>query len=278
MYQNLQVSRDGEIAVVAVNRPKALNALNTDTLKELGAAVEEVRSDPAVRGVIITGAGNRAFVAGADIGELAAKDPIAAREFVQLGQGVLNRIESSPKLVVAAVNGYALGGGCELAMACHIRAAAAQAQFGQPEVGLGIIPGFGGTQRLPRLVGKGRALEMLIGGAPIDAAEAFRIGLVNCVIPAWKTDETGREVTDDKGRRVFDSDKFLGEVKRMVKGFLTKGPAATALIIEAVNRGLEVPLAEGLALEADLFGVVYATPDRKEGLAAFLEKRAPKFS
>lgn len=276
-YNNLVVEIKDGIAVVTINRPRQLNALNTATIAELGIAIDQLGVDPEVRGVILIGAGDKAFVAGADISELAEKDSLMAREFALLGQRVLSKIEHLPKITVAAVNGFALGGGCELAMACHLRVAASHAKFGQPEVGLGIIPGFGGTQRLPRLIGKGRALEILLGGGMIDAAEAFRIGLANCVLDTPMKDAEGKVVTDEKGRPRFDRDAFLGQVKTMVKGFLSKGPIASAYIIEAVNRGLERDLEEGLALEADLFGLVYATQDRVEGLKAFLEKREARF-
>lgn len=276
-YHNITVDLEEAIAIITINRPRQLNALNTTTIVELGLAIDRLGGDTAIRGVIITGAGDKAFVAGADIGELAEKDPLMAREFALLGQRVLSKIENLPKIVIAAVNGFALGGGCELAMACHLRVAAPHAQFGQPEVGLGIIPGFGGTQRLPRLVGKGRALELLLGGGMIDAAEAFRIGLVNCVVDTPMKNSEGTILVDEKGRPRFDREAFLSEVKRMLQGFLSKGPIATNFILEAVNRGLERDLEEGLALEADLFGLVYATQDRVEGLGAFLEKRKANF-
>ncbi len=277
-FKNLILTIEDHIAVLTINRPKSLNSLSSETVNEISWAFDILSSDTSVKGVIVIGAGDKAFVAGADISELAQKDTISGREFALMGQRALNKIETLAKPVVAAVNGFALGGGCELAMACHMRVAAAHAKFGQPEVGLGIIPGFGGTQRLPRLVGKGRALELLLGGGMIDAAEAYRIGLVNCVLDTPKKDEKGDIVKDDKGRPVFDRDAFLFEVKRMLKGFLAKGPVALAYVIEAVNRGLEHDLEEGLKLEADLFGVIYATDDCKEGLKAFLEKREAKFT
>ena len=276
-YENIILNIDAGIATVAVNRPKVLNALNGATVAELSVALERIAGDSSVRGVILTGAGDKAFVAGADIGELATKNPRAAKEFALAGQALLNRIERLPEPVVAAVNGFALGGGCELAMACHMRVAAYHAKFGQPEVGLGIIPGFGGTQRLPRLVGKGRALELLLGGGIIDAAEAYRIGLANCVVEAFKRDGEGKPLLDDKGRKIFDAELFQSEAKRMLRGFLAKGPLAVASVLEAVNRGLDADLEEGLRIEADLFGLVYASSDRQEGLTAYLEKREPKF-
>jgi enoyl-CoA hydratase len=277
-FRNILYHCADGIATVVINRPKALNALNSETVAEIGRVFDLAAADSAVKGVILTGAGGKAFVAGADIGELAAKNAMSGREFVLAGQAALNKIENCPKPVIAAVNGFALGGGCELAMACHMRVAASHAKFGQPEVGLGIIPGFGGTQRLPRLVGKGRALELLLGGGMIDAAEAYRIGLVNCVVAAWKKGPDSEELTDDKGRKIYDDDLFQGEVKRMLKGFLTKGPIALSYALEAVNRGLEGDLEEGLKLEADLFGLLCATQDMKEGLSAFIDKREPKFT
>lgn len=277
-FNNILIEQDGAVATVVINRPKSLNSLSTDTLTELGLAFDQVLADKSVFGIILTGAGDKAFVAGADIAELAQKTPITAREFAQHGQSILNKIEQSPKPVIAAVNGFALGGGCELSMACHLRVAAKHARFGQPEVGLGVIPGFGGTQRLPRLVGKGRALELVLGGGMIDAGEAYRIGLANCVVDAVKTDGEGKPILDEKGRTQFDREKFLREVKRMMLGFLNKGPVALAYSIEAINRGLEHDLEEGLRLEADLFGLIYATADTKEGLSAFNEKREAKFT
>lgn len=276
-YTQITLAVEDGIATVTINRAKSLNSLNSETIAEIGLAFDEIAADSAVRGVILTGAGDKAFVAGADIAELTQKNPITARQFAHLGQGVLNKIENLPMPVIAAVNGFALGGGCELSMACHLRVAAAHAKFGQPEVGLGVIAGFGGTQRLPRLVGKGRALEILLGGGMIDAAEAYRIGLANCVVEAWKLDAEGKPILDEKGRKQFDRDGFLAQVAKMLKGFLAKGPVALAYSIEAVNRGLEHDLAEGLKVEADLFGLIFATADAKEGTTAFVEKREAKF-
>lgn len=255
-YQLLTFDVADRIATITVNRPDKLNALNDATIAELGQAIDEARSREDVAGVILTGAG-RAFVAGADISELSAQSPFDARARSSRGQEVFRRFETSPKPVVAAVNGFALGGGCELAMACHIRLASEHAKFGQPEVKLGIVPGYGGTQRLPRLVGKGRALQLLLTGEIIDASEAVRIGLANAVHPAAE---------------------LLGAARRLLTTVLAQGPQAVALCLEAVDRGLELPLAEGLLIEADYFGLCASTADMREGMQAFLEKRAPAFT
>jgi enoyl-CoA hydratase len=256
-YQTLLFDvRDG-IAVVTINRPDKLNALNDQVMAELGQAADRITSEDAIRGVILTGAGSKAFVAGADIADLAKQGPFDGKARALRGQGVLRRIETCGKPVVAAVNGFALGGGCELAMACHIRIASDTAKFGQPEVKLGIAPGYGGTQRLPRLVGKGRALQLILTGEMIDAAEAYRIGLVNKVVPAAE---------------------LAAESEKLVRGILAMGPLAVRLSLEAVERGLDMSMEEGLLLEANHFGLLAATADMKEGLTAFLEKRAPKFS
>jgi enoyl-CoA hydratase len=248
--------RDG-IAFVTINRPDKLNALNDQVMAELGQAADRITSDDAIRGVILTGAGPKAFVAGADIADLAKQGPFDGKARALRGQGVLRRLETCGKPVVAAVNGFALGGGCELAMACHIRIASDTAKFGQPEVKLGIAPGYGGTQRLPRLVGKGRALQLILTGEMIDAAEAYRIGLVNRVVPAAE---------------------LAAESEKLVRGILAMGPLAVRLSLEAVERGLDMSMDEGLLLEANHFGLLAATADMKEGLTAFLEKRAPKFA
>jgi enoyl-CoA hydratase len=247
--------RDG-IAVVTVNRPDKLNALNDAVMEELSAAFTALADDRSVRGVILTGAGDKAFVAGADIGELAEQSPVSGQERSRRGQAVLDRIEGLGKPVIAAVNGFALGGGCELALACHVRVAAGSARLGTPEVKLGIMCGYGGTQRLARLVGKGRALEMLLTGDMVDAAEALRIGLVNRVVP---------------------KEKLLDESQALLRKMLANGPLSLRFTLEAVNRGLEMPLGEGQAFEATLFGLIATTDDMKEGTRAFLEKRPPKF-
>jgi enoyl-CoA hydratase len=244
------------IATLTVNRPDKLNALNDATMQELGQAIEQLRADYQVSGIIVTGAG-RAFVAGADITELREKSPTEALQLARRGQYVFRRFETSPKPVIAAVNGFALGGGCELAMACHVRVASEAAKFGQPEVKLGTIPGYGGTQRLARLVGRGRALQLLLTGEMIDCAEAYRIGLVNRVVPA--------------GESVVDA------ARAILRVMLTNAPLALAECINVVDRGVDIPLEESLALEAAAFGLLTATDDAREGISAFLEKRAPAF-
>ena len=255
-YENLSVSDTDHIRRIAVNRPSKLNALNTATMVELDRAVADIEADPGVHGVVITGSGDKAFVAGADIAELAALGPVQAKEFALRGQAVFNRIERLPVPVVAAVNGYALGGGCELAMACHLRVAARNAVFGQPEVKLGLIPGYGGTQRLPRLVGRGRALDLLLTGRNVTAEEAERIGLANLVCePAELEDAVA---------------KLLGQI-------LANGPLAVGHCLEAVGAGLDMALEDALLLEATLFGVGAASEQMREGTAAFLEKRRPDF-
>ncbi|HSA55880.1 MAG TPA: enoyl-CoA hydratase-related protein [Gemmatimonadaceae bacterium] len=255
-YENLALAVDHRVATLTVNRPDKLNALNAATIGELDRAIDELRSREDVGGIIVTGA-QRAFVAGADIGELARQTPGDARLRSQRGQAVFSKFETCPKPVIAAVNGFALGGGCELAMACHVRIASDTAKFGQPEVKLGLIPGYGGTQRLPRLVGRGRALQLLLTGELIDAREAWRIGLVNHVVPG---------------------DELLPAAAAMLRQMLANGPLALASCIAAVNEGAARPLAEALALEAAAFAELAATTDMQEGTAAFLEKRPPQFA
>jgi enoyl-CoA hydratase/carnithine racemase len=254
--QNLLYEKKGAIATVTVNRPNVLNALNQQTWKELRTVFEDARDDSEIRGVVLTGAGDKAFVAGADISELAHLTAVEAEGSSSFGQGVLDLIENLGKPVVAAVNGYALGGGCETAMACTIRIAAEHAKFGQPEVSLGLIPGGGGTQRLPRLVGKGRALQLILSGGMIDAGEAYRIGLVNEVVPAGD---------------------LLTRAEAILKQIFANAPIAVKFSIEAVNRGLETNLSDGLSLEASLFGLCAGTDDKAEGTSAFLAKRPPQF-
>jgi len=255
-FAHLTLDVDGRIATLTVNRPDKLNALNDALMTELGQAIDEIIRRDDIAGVILTGAG-RAFVAGADISELATQGPIGAKQRALAGQAVFTRFSRSPKPVIAAVNGFALGGGCELAMACHLRLASEHAKFGQPEVKLGIVPGYGGTQRLARLVGRGRALQLLLTGETIDANEAFRIGLVNRLLPAAE---------------------LLPGARKMLEQMMANGPLALALCIEAVDRGLDMPLEEGLMLEANHFGLLASTSDMSEGMRAFLEKRAPAFT
>ena len=255
-FENLLLDRDGATAVVTINRPSVLNALDTATLDELRRAVLEIRHDPDVRAAIITGAGEKAFAAGADIKELAVQRPAEGKERALRGQHVFDLIENLGKPVIAAINGFALGGGCELAMACTLRIAADTARLGQPEINLGIAPGYGGTQRLPRLVGKGVALDLLLTGRQIRAGEALQIGLVNRVVPAAQ---------------------LMVEARAWASELAAKAPLAAQYILEAVTRGLEMPLDKGQFLEATLFGLSASTDDMREGTAAFLEKRAPVF-
>ena len=256
-YQTLLNSVNDGIATVTINRPDKLNALNTQSKAELKSLFTEIKSDNSIDVIILTGAGEKAFVAGTDIKELTVLNSGTGKEMSAKGQEVFDLIENLGKPVIAAVNGYALGGGCELALACHIRIASENAKFGQPEVNLGIIPGYGGTQRLARLVGRGRALQLLLTGEMIDAAEAFRLGLVNRVVPA------AENVTD--------------AARSMLRTMLANGPGAVAACIAVVNRGLDVSLEEALALEAAEFGRLAGTADMREGTEAFLEKRAPNF-
>ena len=254
--ENVLYEKKDGIAYVTLNRPKVLNALNQRTWQDLRAAFEDARDDATVRGIILTGAGDKAFIAGADISEIAHITAVDAEQSSRYGQDVLTLIENLGKPVIAAVNGFALGGGCETAMACTIRVASEHSRFGQPEVTLGIIPGGGGTQRLPRLVGKGRALQIILSGAMIAAQEAYRIGLVNEVVPA----------TD-----------LIPRAEAILKQIFANAPVAIRFSLEAVNRGLETSQAEGMALEAALFGLCAGTEDKGEGTQAFLQKRAAKF-
>ncbi|PYS23244.1 MAG: enoyl-CoA hydratase [Acidobacteria bacterium] len=256
MFENLIYEKKNGLAYVTVNRPAVRNALNAQTIRELKSAFEQAKSDDEVRVVILTGAGDKAFVAGADINELATQTPVAGKEFALAGQAVFDSIERLGKPVIAAVNGYALGGGCELAMACTFRIASENAVLGQPEVKLGIIPGYGGSQRLPRLVGKGRALQILLTGDMVPAAEALRIGLVNQVVPQAE---------------------LMSTVESIARKIMANAPVALRLCIEAVNRGMEMTTDEGQFLEASLFGLCCATDDMKEGTRSFLEKRPPDF-
>jgi enoyl-CoA hydratase len=247
--------KDG-LAFVTINRPQKLNALNADVINELFEVFHQIKTDDAVKAVLITGAGDKAFISGADIQELALLNPMTGKEKMQKGHALFNLIENIGKPVIAAVNGFALGGGCELAMACTIRFASADARFGQPEVNLGVIPGYGGTQRLSRLVGKGRALELILSGDMIHADEAYRIGLVN---------------------KVYPKDKLMEEAEAFCRKLMSKGSIALQCAMEALHKGLNQTLEDGLNLESNLFGLLCSTADMKEGLTAFLEKRKPQF-
>lgn len=255
-FSNILFEKRDSIAYVAVNRPKVLNALNMATMEELRTAFHEIKNDRDVRVVILTGAGEKAFIAGADIAELAGHDALSGKEYTHRGQSVLNLIENLGKPVIACINGFALGGGCEIAMACTLRLASETARLGQPEVKLGIIPGYGGTQRLPRLVGKGVAMQLVLTGDMITATEAHRIGLVN-------------EVTAPA--------ELIPRAEAIARKIIANPPLAVQYAIEAVNKGMETTLAEGLYLEAVLFGVACSSEDKKEGTTAFLEKRSPQF-
>lgn len=257
MYSTLLFEVVNGIARVTINRPDKLNALNVTVIAELAQAAERVETDPAVSGVILTGAGSKAFVAGADISELAGQGPFEGKARALAGQQMMRRFERCGKPVIAAVNGFALGGGCELAMACHVRIASESARFGQPEVKLGLGPGYGGTVRLPRLVGKGRALELLLTGDMIDAPEARRIGLVNRVVPAQQ---------------------LLNESEALLRSILEQGPLAIRSVLECVETGYDLSVDEALLLEANHFGLLSATADMREGTAAFLAKRKPEFT
>jgi len=254
--ENVLYEKKGPVAYVTLNRPKVLNALNQRTWQNLRAAFEDARDDADVRGVILTGAGDKAFIAGADISELAQVSAVQAERSSSYGQEVLNLVENLGKPVVAAINGFALGGGCETAMACTIRLATESARFGQPEVKLGVLPGGGGTQRLPRLVGKGRALQLILSGEMISAQEAYRIGLVNEVVPAAE---------------------LITRAEAILKQIFANAPLAVRYSLEAVNKGLETSQTEGLALEASFFGLCAGTEDKQEGTQAFLQKRAAQF-
>ena len=255
-FDNLLLDRDGAIVVVTINRPKVLNALNSQTIDELRRAMLECKGDEQVRAIVLTGSGEKAFVAGADINELAVQTPTSGREHALAGQHVLDVIENLGKPVIAAINGFALGGGCELAMACTLRLASDSAKLGQPEISLGLIPGYAGTQRLSRLVGKSKAMEMCLTGAPISAEEALRIGLVNRVVPAAD---------------------LMAEARTLAAHFARSSPIALRYIINAINKGLEMPFGAACQYEATLFGLVASTEDMREGTRAFLEKRKAEF-
>jgi enoyl-CoA hydratase len=255
-FENILLEKKNAIAYVIVNRPKVLNALNMATMEELQRAFIDLKNDSAIRVAILTGSGEKAFIAGADIGELSKHDAVSGKEYTHRGQSVLDLIENLGKPVIACINGFALGGGCEIAMACTIRLASENAKLGQPEVKLGIIPGYGGTQRLPRLVGKGMAMQLVLAGEMISAQEAHRIGLVNEVTAAGD---------------------LIPRAEAIAQKIIANAPLAVQYAMEAVNKGMEMTLAEGLYLEAVLFGVACATDDKTEGTKAFLEKRAAQF-
>jgi enoyl-CoA hydratase len=255
-FDNLLVDRDGAVAILTVNRPTVLNALNAPTLDELRRAFLDFKKDDSTRVVIVTGAGEKSFVAGADINELAVQSPTSGREHALTGQHVFDLIENLGKPVIAAINGYALGGGCELAMACTLRLAVSTARIGQPEINLGLLPGYAGTQRLSRLVGAGRALEIMLTGAPIAADDALRIGLVN---------------------RVVAPAELMSEARQLAAQLAKNAPIAMRYIISAVHKGLQMPFAEACQYEATLFGLVASTDDMREGTSAFMEKRKPAF-
>ena len=255
-FENIILEKKSSIAYVTLNRPKVLNALNMATMEDLRSAFHDIKNDDAIRVVILTGAGEKAFVAGADINELATQDAVTGKKYAHRGQSVLNLVENLGKPVIACINGFALGGGCELALACTMRLASENAKLGQPEVKLGILPGYGGSQRLPRLVGKGLAMQMVLAGEMITAQEAHRIGLVN-------------EVTAQAD--------LIPRAEAIAAKIIANAPLAVQYAMEAVNKGMEMTLAEGLFLEASLFGVCCATEDKKEGTTAFLEKRPAQF-
>jgi len=255
-FENLLIEKKNAIAYVTVNRPKVLNALNMATMEELRTAFTDIKNDTSIRVVLFTGSGEKAFIAGADIGELAKQDAVAGKEYTHRGQSMLDLMENLGKPVIACINGFALGGGCEVAMACTMRLASDNAKLGQPEVKLGIIPGLGGSQRLPRLVGKGIAMQLVLAGEMITAQEAFRIGLVN-------------EVTAPAD--------LIPRAEAIAQKIIANAPLAVQFAMEAVNKGMEMNLAEGLYLEATLFGVCCATDDKKEGTVAFLEKPPTQF-
>lgn len=255
-YENVILKKEDYLAIVIINRPNALNALNKQTLEELNDAIEDIKNDPVIKVAIITGAGNKAFVAGADIAYMQNLSVQEARAFAEYGQRVLRTIETMEKPVIAAINGYALGGGCELAMACDIRLAAENAVFGQPEVGLGIPPGLGGTQRLSRLVGEGRAKELIFTGDSIKADEAYRIGLVNHVYPAAELEE---------------------QAKKMAQKIARQSAMAVGYSKYAINKGMQVDIDTGMSIESSAFGICFSGADQREGMSAFLEKRKPRF-
>jgi len=256
-FINILLEKANQIAIVYINRPNALNALNYDTLLELKTVFTDLQKDPDVDVIILTGRGDKSFVAGADIAFMQNLSVFEGREFARLGQEVFSLVETIEKPIIAAINGFALGGGCELAMSCDFRVASYKARFGQPEVGLGIIPGFGGTQRLPRIIGSGMAKQLIYTADIIDANEALRIGLINAVVPA---------------------EELLDTAKQIAQRIISKGPLAVRLAKASINAGIETDIDRAMLIEADAFGLCFATNDRKEGISAFLEKRSPNFT
>jgi enoyl-CoA hydratase len=255
-YRYLKVDHRGPVTVLAIHRPDVLNALHRDSLAEIGACARQFIDDPAQGALIVTGSGEKSFISGADINELAVLDPRGAEDISRFGQAIVGVLESSPKPVIAAINGYCFGGGFELALACHMRLASENAVMGLPEVGLGIIPGYGGTQRLPRLIGPGRAMELVLSGRRVKAEEAERMGIVNRVVPL---------------------DQLLAEAEKLALAILRNGPLAVEAALEAVQRGMQLPLEQGLRFESGRFGILAASEDMHEGLKAFLEKRPARF-
>lgn len=256
-YKYLLLEKEDGLGILYINRPEALNALNEELLQELSTAMDDIGNDEEIQVLIITGAGTKAFVAGADIKQMQPFNAVRGRSFGKMGQDVFRKVEVMAKPVIAAINGFALGGGCELAMAADIRLASEKARFGQPEVGLGITPGFGGTQRLPRLIGEGRAKELIFTGDPISAEEAYRIGLVNHIYPA---------------------ETLLDEARKLARKIMANAPLAVQFSKAAINQGMQTDIETGMGIEADLFALCFSTDDQKKGMEAFLNKEKPQFA
>jgi enoyl-CoA hydratase len=271
----VEYTKDGSIGIIRMNNPP-MNVLSSAVLKELHAILDKIEEDSGLDAVIITGEG-RAFVAGADISEMMGMDPAAAARFAEAGQGAFDRIQALKMPVIAAVNGFALGGGTELAISCDIRIASDAAKFGQPEVNLGVIPGFGGTQRLARLIGPGKAKELIFTGEMIDAKTALDIGLVQALVPGFKKSADGQLLLNEKGKPIQDNEPVLAAAMAMARTIASKGPISVQLAKESIDRGMDLTLAGGLKLEADNFANLFATEDQKEGMKAFVEKRPAQF-